>query len=254
MVAVKSDREIDLMRRAGRMLGQVFESLEPRIKVGISTKELDTIAEVVIRSLGGKPAFLDYKGFPGSICASINEVIVHGIPGDRVLIDGDIIGLDIGVEFQGYYSDAAATFAVGNISDTAGRLMKVTEASLYLGIDKARPGNRISDIGHAIQTCVEDENFSVVRAFVGHGIGSSVHEEPEIPNFGPPNAGIKLEAGMTLAIEPMVNEGTHLVSILEDGWTAVTRDGGLSAHFEHTVLVTKKEPEILTKWQKKNRL
>lgn len=252
MISLKSDRETGLMFKAGEIVGRVFEILGDEIKPGVTTRQLDNHAAEIISSLGARPAFLGYKGFPGNICTSINEVVVHGIPGQRPLKEGDIISLDIGVEFEGYYADAAATFDVGKISETARRLIDVTERSLYLGIGKARPGNRLSDISYEIQNLAEQNGFSVVRAFVGHGIGSKMHEEPEVPNFGRPNRGVRLEPGMVLAIEPMVNEGTYEVKILEDGWTAVTQDGKLSAHFEHTVLITEDEPRILTLWQKKN--
>ncbi len=253
MICIKSDREIGLMVRAGEIVGKVFERLEGEVRPGVTTRQLDTIAKEVIVSSGGKAAFLGYKGFPGNICASINEVVVHGIPGERRLKEGDIISLDVGAEFEGYYADAAATFAVGEISKEAGRLMEITERSLNLGIEKARAGNRLSDISCAVQGFVEQNGFSVVRSFVGHGIGSRIHEEPEVPNFGRPDTGVRLEAGMALAIEPMVNQGTFDVKILNDGWTAVTDDGKLSAHFEHTVLITKDKPRVLTLWQKKNR-
>lgn len=252
MIDLKSAREIALMANAGEIIGKVFERLEPQINPGVKTKELDSIAIGLIRALGGESAFKGYKGFPGNICTSINEVVVHGIPQERQLKEGDIISLDIGVKLEGYYADAAATFGVGKISEQAKRLIDVTECSLYLGIEKARPGNRLSDITHEIQGFVEQNGFSVVRAFVGHGIGSSMHEDPEIPNFGPPNRGVRLEPGMTFAIEPMVNQGTYDVEILDDGWTAVTGDRRLSAHFEHTVLITENEPRILTLWQRKN--
>lgn len=252
MIGLKSDREISLMSKAGEIVAKVFEKLEGEIRPGVKTKELDAVASGLIRSLGGEPAFLGYKGFPGNICVSLNEVVVHGIPGEKKLKEGDIISLDVGVETGGYYADSAATFAVGKISKEARRLMDVTERSLYLGIDKARAGNRLSDISHAIQVFVERNGFNVVRAFVGHGIGGRMHEEPEIPNFGVPNRGARLEPGMVLAIEPMVNQGTYDIEILDDGWTAVTKDKKLSAHFEHTVLVTEKDPRILTIWQKKN--
>jgi len=253
MISLKSEREIDLMRKAGLIIAKVFEMLEPEIRPGAATRDLDAIAAEEIRSLGGRAAFLGYKGFPGAICTSINEVVVHGIPQDRAVLSGDIISIDVGVEVGGYYADAAATFAVGAISQAAARLLQVTEESLYRGIDNARPGKRLMDIGSAVQRYVEDRGFSVVRSFVGHGIGSQMHEEPEVPNFGTPNTGIRLEAGMALAIEPMVNQGTYKVKVLEDGWTAVTEDSALSAHFEHTILITNDEPEILTPWQKKNR-
>ena len=253
MIGLKSDREVALMTKAGEIVGKVFERLEGEISPGVTTKELDTIAKDVIISLGGEAAFLGYKGFPGNICVSINEGVVHGIPGARRLKEGDIASIDVGVRWQGYCADGAATFTVGGISKTAQRLMDVTERSLYLGIEAARQGNRLSDIGHAIQSYVEENSFSVVRAFVGHGIGSKMHEEPEIPNFGSPNRGARLEPGMAFAIEPMINEGTSDVEILEDGWSAVTADRKLSAHFEHTIVITQNGPRVLTSWQKKKR-
>lgn len=251
MIVIKSEKERALIATAGEILGKVFENLQDKIRPGVTTKRLDTLARQSIIAHGAQPAFLGYKGFPGNICTSINEVVVHGIPGKRQLKEGDIISIDIGVGFKGYFADAAATFAVGKISQEAQRLMDVTERSLYEAIRKARPGNRLSDVSHAVQAVVESKGFSVVRAFVGHGIGSKIHEEPEIPNFGEPNRGVVLEPGMTLAIEPMVNQGGFEVKILEDGWTAVTRDGSLSAHFEHTIVITEAEPRILTEWQRK---
>lgn len=253
MIGLKSDREIALMTKAGEIVGKVFERLEDEIAPGISTKELDTVAKDVIVSLGGEAVFFGYKGFPGNICVSINEGIVHGIPGPRRLEEGDIASIDVGVKWQGYCGDGAATFAVGKVSKTAQRLMDVTERSLYLGIEAAKPGNRLSDIGHAIQSYVEKNGFSVVRAFVGHGIGSKMHEEPEIPNYGPPGRGVRFEPGMTFAIEPMINEGVFDVEILEDGWSAVTADRKLSAHFEHTIVIERNGPRILTSWQRKKR-
>ncbi|MBI4335043.1 MAG: type I methionyl aminopeptidase [Candidatus Omnitrophica bacterium] len=253
MIGLKSDRETGLMARAGAIVGKVFERLEGDIRAGVRTQQLDEIAGGVIKDCGGRPAFLGYRGYPARICVSINEAVVHGIPGERRLKDGDIASIDVGVEFDGYCADGAATFPVGDIQEEARRLIEITERSLYLAIDKARPERRLSDIGYAVQTLAEKNGFSVVRAFVGHGIGAKVHEEPEIPNFGPPNQGARLESGMALAIEPMINQGTHEVEILDDGWTAVTKDGKLSAHFEHTVIVTKDGPRILTLWQKKNR-
>ncbi|MEI8176459.1 MAG: type I methionyl aminopeptidase [Candidatus Omnitrophota bacterium] len=250
MISIKSQREIELMAKAGDIVGEVFERLREMIAPQVSTSELDRVAAQTIREFGGRPAFLGYRGYPATICASINEVVVHGIPGQRRLQQGDIVGVDIGVELGGYYADAAATFAVGPISSEAQRLMEVTRQSLAFGIEKARIGNRLSDIGAAVQGHVEQHGFSVVRMFVGHGIGSHLHEDPEIPNFGKANAGPRLEAGMTLAIEPMINQGDHQVEILSDGWTAVTKDRKLSAHFEHTIAVTDQGPRILTKWQR----
>lgn len=202
----------------------------------------------MILKLGGIPAFKGYRGFPGDICTSINEEVVHGIPGKRRLRDGDILSLDIGVKFSGYYGDAAVTIPVGSVSKEVKRLLEVTEEALYVGIGYARQGMRLSDLSHAIQTHAEKNGFSVVREFVGHGIGAKMHEEPQIPNFGEPNHGPRLKKGMVLAIEPMVNTGGPEVEILRDNWTAVTKDRKLSAHFEHTVLITDKEPEILTKY------
>lgn len=251
MIVLKSDREISLMLKAGEIVGKVFEKLYGEAKPGVKTKQLDKIAKEEIKSLGGRPAFFGYKGFPGNICTSINNVVVHGIPGEQRLTEGDIISLDVGAEFKGYYADAAITIAVGNISKEAKRLIDVTECSLSSGIEQARAKNRLSDVTAAIQGFVEKNGFSVVRAFVGHGIGSKMHEEPEIPNFKWTKEDVRLEPGMTLAIEPMVNQGTYDVKIMEDGWTAVTQDGKLSAHFEHTILITEKEPKILTLWQKK---
>lgn len=239
------------MLKAGEIVGKVFEKLNGEIKPGVKTKQLDKSAKEKIESLGGRPAFFGYKGFPGNICTSINNVVVHGIPGEQRLTEGDIISLDVGAEFEGYYADAAITIAVGNISKEAKRLIDVTECSLSSGIEQARAKNRLSDVTAAIQGFVEKNGFSVVRAFVGHGIGSRMHEEPEIPNFKWIKEDVRLEPGMTLAIEPMVNQGTYDVKIMEDGWTAVTRDGKLSAHFEHTILITEEEPKILTLWQKK---
>jgi len=252
MISLKSDSEIRLMQKAGEILGKVFERLQDEITAGVKTSKLDKIAAESIKGLGGNPAFFGYKGFPGNICTSKNDVVVHGIPSDEKLQKGDIISIDIGVEYGGYNADAAATFGIGKITPEAERLITVTERSLYLGIENARARGRLADVSCAIQGFVESNGFSVVRAYVGHGIGSTMHEEPEVPNFGIPNTGLRLEAGMALAIEPMVNQGTFKIKVLEDGWTAKTLDGSLSAHFEHTVIVTKGDPLIITKWQKKN--
>ena len=251
MISIKTNGEIKLMRKAGEIVGHVLYDIEKFIKPGITTKQLDAKAENLIKDLGGIPAFKGYKGFPGNICTSINSIVVHGIPKDEVLQDGDIISIDVGVMCDGYYADAASTFRVGTISKAAQRLMKVTSDSLYKGIENAVPNKRLGDISHAIQAFVEPQGYGVVRALVGHGIGSEIHEDPEIPNFGEPNKGVLLKPGMTLAIEPMVNEGTYDIEILEDGWTVAAKDGSLSAHFEHTILITKDKPEILTQWPKK---
>ncbi len=246
MIILKSADEINRMRKAGAILADLFKELKAVVKPGITTGHLDKIAEEFIRKRGAIPAFKGYQGFPASICTSVNEVVVHGIPGERILKDGDIIGLDIGALFDGLYGDAAVTLPVGRISREAENLLEVTKAALYEGIKKAVPGNRLSDISHAIQTYAESRGFSVVRDFVGHGIGRRMHEEPQVPNFGRPGEGPKLKPGMTIAIEPMINVGLPHVVILSDGWTVVTRDSSLSAHFEHTVAITSDGPEILT--------
>ncbi len=235
------------MLEAGRVVALTLQELERAIVPGVTTFDLDALAEDFIRRRGAKPAFKGLYGFPASICTSVNEQVVHGIPGTRRLKAGDIISIDVGAEVNGYYGDAAATFPVGEIDAEAARLLEVTRESLHKGIEKAVAGNRLSDISHAVQTYVEKHGFSVVRDFVGHGIGSKMHEEPQIPNFGPPGRGPRLEEGMTLAIEPMVNEGTYEVRILKDNWTVVTMDGKRSAHFEHTVAVGDGAAEILTR-------
>ncbi len=251
MIELKSEREVSLIKEASSMVAEVIQYLRSRVVPGITTLELNDSARDLIIELGGIPAFKGYRGFPGDICTSINEEVVHGIPGKRRLRDGDILSLDIGVKFGGYYGDAAVTIPVGNISKETKRLLEITEEALHVGISSARQGMRLSDLSHAIQAHAEKNGFSVVREFVGHGIGAKMHEEPQIPNFGEPNHGPRLKKGMVLAIEPMVNAGGPEVEILRDGWTAVTKDRRLSAHFEHTVLITDKEPEILTLCQKK---
>ncbi|HWQ30282.1 MAG TPA: type I methionyl aminopeptidase [Negativicutes bacterium] len=246
MISVKSPREIEMMRIAGRIVAETLELMRESIRPGITTLELDTIAEAHIRKRGGIPAFKGYNGFPASICSSINEQVVHGIPGSTTLKDGDIIGIDIGAVYEGYYGDAARSFGIGNIDDEVRKLLRVTEESFFAGIEYAVEGNRLSDISNRIQKHVEANGFSVVRDFVGHGIGSSMHEEPQIPNYGLPNKGPRLVAGMALAIEPMVNLGRYAVKVLKDGWTVVTADGKPSAHYENTIVITKDKPEILT--------
>jgi len=235
------------MREAGRIVALTHQELANLIQPGISTRELDSIAENVIRKYGATPSFKGYGGFPGSICASVNEELVHGIPGDRVLKDGDIISIDIGANFKGYHGDSAWTYAVGTISEEDKRLMQITEESLYKGIEQAKPGTRLSNISHAIQNYVEAAGFSIVREYVGHGIGSELHEDPQIPNFGPPERGPRLKPGMVLAIEPMVNAGSRYVRTLQDNWTVVTQDKKNCVHFEHTVAITDTGYEILTK-------
>lgn len=246
MVILRTPAEIEQMRRAGSLVGQVLERLREHVAPGVSTRELDAIAENMIRSRGGVPSFKGYRGYPASICASVNNEIIHGIPGDRMLVDGDIVSIDCGAMLGGYHGDAAMTFPVGDVSAEAEKLMTVTREALNAGIAMARPKMRLGDVGNAIQRYVEANGFSVVRDFVGHGIGRHMHEDPQIPNFGPAGMGMRLRTGMVLAIEPMVNAGGHEVVVMDDGWTACTRDGSLSAHFEHTVAITDDGPEVLT--------
>ncbi|HBG23436.1 MAG: type I methionyl aminopeptidase [Syntrophaceticus sp.] len=246
MIVLKSAQEIKYMRQAGQIVAETLQELGNRIRPGVTTEELDEFAEAFIRKAGATPAFLDYQGFPASICASVNNEVVHGIPGLRRLENGDIISIDVGAFYHGYCGDSAYTFPVGEISSEAERLLIVTRQSLDVGIEKAVSGNRIGDIGAAIQAFVEENNFNVVRAFVGHGIGQKMHESPQVPNFGRPDHGQRLEPGMTIAIEPMVNAGTYDVNVMPNKWTVVTKDGSLSAHFEHSIAVTEGQPEILT--------
>lgn len=245
-IELKTPEELQIMRRAGRVVSDLLKLMEREICSGISTKRLDEIAEDFIRSQGTEPAFKGYFGYPASICASVNEEVVHGIPGPRILNEGDIIGVDVGVILEGFYSDAARTFAVGQVDAESLRLMKVAREALEAGIAKAVEGARLSDISFAVQTHVEAGGFSVVRQFVGHGIGKKLHEEPQVPNFGKPGRGPVLKRGMALAIEPMVNAGTYEVEVSKDGWTAVTKDRKRSAHFEQTVFVGEKTAEIVT--------
>lgn len=246
MIVLKSSQEIELMRQAGRIAGEVLYELSLAVKPGITTARLDNLALRCIRKNNAEPAFLGYNGFPASICTSINEELVHGIPGLRQLKNGDIVSIDVGVLYKGYYGDAAATFPVGKVSPLAAQLIEVTRESLNQAVNKAVPGNRLYDISNAVQSYVEAKGFSVVRNYVGHGIGSNLHEEPQVPNFGPPGKGPLLEEGMVLAIEPMVNAGTWEVETLDDQWTVVTGDRNLSAHFEHSVAILQDGPEILT--------
>ncbi|MDN5325410.1 MAG: methionyl aminopeptidase [Moorella sp. (in: firmicutes)] len=246
MIILKSRREIALMREAGRIVAGALAKIQEHIAPGITTGELDRIAEEYIRRHDAVPAFKGYRGFPASICASVNEEVVHGIPGLKKLVAGDIISIDIGVVKNGYVGDSAATFPVGDIDPGKQHLLAATQAALEEGIKKAVVGNRLTDISHAIQAFVEARGFSVVRDYVGHGVGRAMHEDPQVPNFGPPGYGPRLRAGMVLAIEPMVNAGTHEVYTLPNRWTVVTRDGQPSAHFEHTVAITENGPEILT--------
>jgi len=235
------------MRAAGRLVGEVLTALTPRVAPGVTTAELDEIAEKMITDAGAIPAFKGYHGYPATICASINEEVIHGIPsGQRVLREGDVLSIDVGASLEGYFGDSAITLPVGQVSEEAARLLTVTEEALYKAIDVAKPGGRVSDIGHAVQKHVESYGFSVVREFVGHGIGQRMHEEPQVPNYGEAGRGPRLAEGMVLAIEPMVNAGKPAVKVLSDGWTAVTRDKSLSAHFEHTVAITASGAWILT--------
>lgn len=247
MITLKSDQEISQMRRACQIVGQILDETEALVRPGVTTAELDRFAEKRCKDLGVKPAFKGYRGFPGCYCISVNDEVIHGIPSPKkTLKEGDVVGLDFGVVYEGWYGDSARTIAVGQISDAAQKLLDVTQASLYRGIDECREGKRLLDIGFAIQNYVEAFGYGVVREFVGHGIGRALHEEPQVPNFGSKGRGLPLKVGMVLAIEPMVNAGSPGVRVLDDGWTAVTEDRSLSAHFEHTVAITKNGPEILT--------
>jgi methionyl aminopeptidase len=246
MVIIKSPREIEQLKRSNILVAEVFEKLRGMIIPGITTKELDQVAEEYILLKGARPAFKGYRGFPATLCISINDEVVHGIPGQRRLKEGDIVSLDVGVNYIGYFGDAAITLPVGEVDPEAKRLLEITKQALYIGIEKARAGNRLFDISYAIQSWVESHGFSVVRDFVGHGIGRDLHEEPQIPNFGTPHQGPRLEKGMVFALEPMVNEGTHEVRVLSDGWTVVTADGKRSAHFEHTIAIMDDGAEILS--------
>jgi methionyl aminopeptidase len=247
MIICKTPREIEIMREAGRIVALTHGELKKHISPGITTKQLDVIAEQFIRKQGAIPSFKGYNGFRGSICASVNNELVHGIPGDRLLHEGDIISIDIGAKYNGYHGDSAWTYPVGNIDETSCRLLEVTEESLFMGLKEAKPGERLSNISHAIQTYVEANGFSIVREYVGHGVGQDLHEDPQIPHYGPPNKGPRLKPGMVLAIEPMVNAGSRYVKTLADDWTVVTVDGKMCAHFEHTIAITETGYEILTK-------
>ena len=247
MIVCKSPAELEKMRAASALVANVLEEIAAMVAPGVSTLDLDAAAERLVRDAGAQPAFKGYRGYPNTICASKNEQVIHGIPSKQPLAVGDIISLDMGVKMNGFFGDSAVTVPVGEIPDQAAELLRVTRESLEKGIEQVRLGGRVSDIGHAIQTHVEAHGFSVVREFVGHGIGASLHEDPQIANYGDPGRGPRLAEGMTLAIEPMVNVGKPGVKMLSDGWTAVTRDGSLSAHFEHTVAVTKSGPLVLTR-------
>jgi len=245
-VHLRNRDEVEAIRAAAQLVARTLQLMRREVRAGVTTIELDRMAEEFIRSHGGRPSFKGYRGFPASICSSVNDQVVHGIPGPRELKDGDIVGIDVGVELEGYHGDAAWTFPVGEVSDEAKRLLQVTREALAMGIAQARPGGRIGDISHAVQSHVEAAGFSVVRELVGHGIGREMHEEPQVPNYGPPGRGPRLMVGQVLAIEPMVNIGGAEVVTGSDGWTIATRDGSLSAHFEHTVAVGATGPVILS--------
>lgn len=247
MVILKLPEEIEKARASNRIVAEVLSRLREKVKPGVKTKDLDKYAEEIAEKRGAKPAFKGYHGFPHSLCISINEVVVHGMPSERVLVEGDIVGLDFGVYYQGFYGDATITLPVGKVTENATRLMQVTEQSLYAGIEQAVSGNRLGDISASVQEVAEGAGYSVVKDFVGHGIGKNLHEEPQIPNFGQKGRGIELKRGMILAIEPMVNEGQYKVKIQPDGWTVVTKDGSLSAHFEHSIAITDNGPDILSR-------
>jgi methionyl aminopeptidase len=248
MVILKLPDEIEKARASNRIVAEVLSKLREKVRPGVRTRDLDKFAEEISKKRGAKPAFKGYHGYPYSLCISVNEVVVHGMPSEEsVLKEGDIVGLDFGVCYQGFFGDATITLPVGKVSEKALRLIQVTEQSLYAGIEQAKDGNRLGDISAAVQYVVEDAGYSVVRDFVGHGIGKNLHEDPQIPNFGKKGRGIELKRGMILAIEPMVNAGKYKVKVLPDGWTVITEDGSLSAHFEHSVAITDNGPDILSK-------
>jgi methionyl aminopeptidase len=248
MIQLKTPEEIDRMAAAGRILARCHEILRSKARPGVTTGELDAAAERFIRSQGAEPAFKGYRGFPGSICASPNSMVVHGIPGAYALKRGDILSIDIGVVLDGWVADAAVTHAIGNVTPIAGRLLATTRGALFDAVEQCRAGNRLGDVSHAVQSRVEGDGFAVIRSLVGHGIGRDMHEDPQIPNFGDPGTGPELEEGMVLAIEPMVNVGTHHVRMGQDNWAVYSQDGSLAAHFEHTVAITADGPRILTPW------
>ncbi len=246
MISIKTQRELEVMRKACKITAAARALAGKMVRPGVTTGQIDKAVHDFIVSQGAKPSFLHYQGYPASACISVNEVIIHGIPGNRELKEGDIVSVDVGANYKGFHGDCAATFACGRISDEAQRLIDVTKQSFFEGIKFARQGNRVSDISHAVQTYVEANGFSVVRAFVGHGVGEHLHEEPSVPNYGAPGKGPRLVRNMTIAVEPMVNMGTYDVRVLKDGWTTVTADGKLAAHYENSILITDGEPEILT--------
>ena len=246
MIICKSGPELEVMRQAGRIVAQVLDELEPLVRPGIRTRDLDLYAEKRTREFGAVPAFKGYRGYPASVCVSVNEEVIHGIPSGRILQEGDIVSMDFGVLYESFYSDSALTVPVGRTSDEARRLIEAARRSFFKGLEHVREGNRLSDVSAAVQRSVEGDGFSVIRQFVGHGIGRALHEEPQIPNFGTPGRGPRLRPGMTLAIEPMIAAGGWEVEVLEDGWTAVTKDRSLAAHYEHTVALTENGPEVLS--------
>ena len=247
MIVCRSRLEIEKLRRVNQLVAQVLEELRQMASPGVTTEDIDRVAERRVRAEGAEPAFKGYHGYPATVCVSANEQVVHGIPSKRPLVEGDILSIDMGAKLDGYFGDCAVTVPIGEVSTAASALLRVTEEALFHGIDAVKPGARVSDIGAAVQQHVESHGFSVVREFVGHGIGTSLHEEPQVANYGPAGRGPRLSEGMVIAIEPMVNAGQAAVKVLADGWTAVTRDGSLSAHFEHTVVVTREGCEILTR-------
>ena len=249
MISIKSEKEIEFMREAGEIVAKVHALLKDAIKPGITTRALDQLAEEFIRAHGATPSFKGYGGFPGSICASVNDEVIHGIPGERILQEGDIISVDVGAFKNGYHGDAARTHPVGKVNDKALALIKVTEESFFEGLKFCRVGYRLSDISHAIQVYAESRGYGIVRDYVGHGIGRKMHEDPPVPNYGPAGRGPRLTKGMVLAIEPMINQGDYRVRVLDDDWTVVTRDGKWSAHYENTVVITDDEPLLLTTLQ-----
>jgi methionyl aminopeptidase len=252
VIIKKSPDEIDRMAAAGAVLVRTLRLLEGKVREGVTTADLDEAAEKFIRSQGGEPAFKGYRGFPGSICASPNSMVVHGIPGPYKLERGDIISIDVGVILDGWVADAARTFAVGPVTPVAGKLLDTTKASLFDAVEQCRAGNRLGDVSHAVQARVEGEGLSVVRSLVGHGIGRAMHEDPQVPNYGDPGRGPLLEEGMVLAVEPMVNAGRHAVRMGDDGWAIFSQDGSLAAHFEFTIAITAEGPRVLTPWHLEN--
>jgi methionyl aminopeptidase len=247
MIHLRSARELELIRESARIVAGCLQHLKAMVRPGVTTLDLDAAAKAFIEGEGGRCAFKGYRGYPAHICASVNEEVVHGIPSSRVLVEGDVVSVDVGVQKDGYFGDAALSVPVGEVAPETLRLLQVTEESLARAVEQARPGNRLGDIGHAVQSAVEAAGFSVVRSLVGHGIGREMHEEPQVPNYGLPGRGVRLQAGMVLAIEPMVNAGRSETVVLPDGWTVVTQDGRPSAHFEHTVAVTPDGPVILSR-------